>query len=211
MMGRQKGYKKETWEGKNIAHGISRIHKGDEKETERRHDPWANLAGSRKGVEMSNNEGPPPAPGASPVVRGVGSAAGEIRERLPWIEAQRRAGRSLAQIAEALREAGVAINHLNLKQSLYRARKKGGGRQVGAPAAEAGSDRQVAVVPAAQPVASAASVESAEGEVSPPPPQAAVQHMTMEEAMDPRKRAAFADQFLKREPLVIKPKQKSGQ
>ena len=39
--------------------------------------------------------------------------------------------------------------------------------------------------------------------------QKPVAELSFEEAMDPQKRAAFADQFLKKKPLVIQPKRKS--
>ena len=157
---------------------------------------------------MSENEGPRAARGPAPVVRGRRSAAGEIRERLPWIEEQLRAGHSLAQIAVALREAGVPINHLNLKQSLYRARKEAGGRAASRAPGEGQSGREVAVPAGLLAIAPSAAGTSGDGGASLPPPKAAVEHLSFEEAMDPQKRAAFADQFLKKKPLVIQPKRK---
>jgi hypothetical protein len=141
--------------------------------------------------------------GGDVVVRRPRSLAAEIRARLPWIEAQLAGGHTREQVVEALQESGVAISFTTLKTNLQRARRESVSAAVAGPSVAPQAIKPEAVAPAAA-VAGSETVTAAAS-----PPQAAVPHMTMEDAMDPQKRAAFADQFFVKKPLVLKPKPKN--
>lgn len=79
----------------------------------------------------------------------------------------------------------MAINHDSLRTSLCRARTETNGQPSHRPSPTGSNDG------------------------APPPPPVAIEHMSFEDAMDPQKRAAFADQILKKKPLVIQPKRKT--
>lgn len=120
------------------------------------------------------------------VVRGPRSLAGEVRSQLPWIEAQLVAGYRLEQIAEALAVGGIEISLATLKKNLYRARQ--------------GAKAVAAQAPTTPPTLG--NRTNVERTAPLPAPPAAVSHMSFEDAMDPRKRAEFADKYLQPKPLI---------
>ena len=155
------------------------------------------------------------------VVRGPRRLAGEIRERLPWIEEQLAAGYSREQVVIALQEVGVAIKDNTLKVTLWRARKSRAARinqtEPIAVTQELPGDAQ-SLPPLRAPQAPTGTLGPTREPsptpipgvgVAPPPPEAATTRLTMREAMDPKKRAEFAAQFFETPPLVLKPKPKS--
>ena len=124
------------------------------------------------------------------------SLASEVRSHMPGFRDHLAAGYTHDQIVTALAAVGVKISRGTLRKYLYReARSAGSGLDVAPPGPLQSTSK---VSPNAPEVASVAP--------PPPPPQAAVSPMSFEDAMDPRKRAELADQFLKPKPLIRRAK-----
>ena len=127
----------------------------------------------------------------------------QIRELMPWIREQLNRGYTHAQVASALEADGLMVSVATLRKELYRKPKK-----------ENAADQHVRMTDIEGKMATVLSSpmdkdlgSESEGQTSPPP--ATIPRLTMAEAMDPKKRAAFAEQFFRTEPLVLKPKRKT--
>ena len=149
----------------------------------------------------------PTAPRAAATLEQAGrrSLAARIRELMPWIKEQFARGYTHEQVAASLRDEGLEVSVGTLRKNLYRrSRESRGATGPTHRTAPSGAVEQSPTSP--PPKHDAGNVAASPPS---PPPKAATEHLTLEEAMDPQKRAAFADQFFVREPLVIKPKRKS--